>query len=66
MLDSVNRLRLEGTRPTASAVPGSMLWLLEHATVRATIAKPPIDPIVPPALKKRADSGVALARAARA
>jgi hypothetical protein len=66
MLDSVNRLRLEGTRPTASAIPGSMLWLLEHATVRASIAKPPIDPTVPPALKKRADSGVIPARVARA
>jgi len=66
MLDSVNRLRLEGTRPTGSVVPGSVFWLLEHATVRATIAKPPIDPAVPPALKKRADSFVALARAARA
>jgi len=56
MLDSVNRLRLESLLPAGTAVPGSVVWLVEHATVRATIIKPPpLERIVRPVLKKRAD-----------
>jgi hypothetical protein len=62
LIDSVNRQRLEGA-PAGPAVPGSMLWLVEHATVRAYI-KPPLESI-PPVLKKRADSTIP-ARAIRA
>lgn len=53
LLDSVTRLRLESA-PPGMALPGSVLWLVEHATVRATVIKPPLEPIVPPVLKKRA------------
>src|SRR5262249_14677441 len=66
LLDAVNRRRLEGRRQSLPPVPGSVLWLLEHATVRATPIKPPIEQIVPPPLKKRADSENASARIARA
>jgi hypothetical protein len=66
LLDAVTRLRLESTLPVGVAVPGSVLWLVEHATVRAQVVKPPLDPGVPPPLKKRADSQIANARTARA
>jgi len=62
LIDSANRQRLEGA-PAGPAVPGSMLWLVEHATVRANV-KPPLESI-PPVLKKRADSTIP-ARAIRA
>jgi hypothetical protein len=65
LLDSVTRLRLESA-PVAP-VAGSVLWLVEHATVRASIKPPPLDPIAPPVLKKRADlQPVITARSARA
>jgi Putative zinc-finger len=56
LLDSVTRLRLEGALPIGVPVPGSVLWLVEHATVRASAIKPPPLTTVAPALKKRADS----------
>lgn len=57
LLDSVTRSRLEGTLSMSGPVAASMLWLVEHATVRATVAKPvAIDPIVPPGFKKRAET----------
>jgi hypothetical protein len=56
MLDSVNRLRLESMLPAGAAVPANVVWLVEHATVRATIIKPPpLERLVRPPLKKRAD-----------
>jgi hypothetical protein len=66
LLDSVTRLRLERTPTIGVALPGSVLWLVEHATVRASIKPPPLDPIAPPPLKKRADSQSAIARSVRA
>jgi hypothetical protein len=66
LLDSVTRLRLERA-PLGVPVAGSVLWLVEHATVRASIKPPPLDPIAPPALKKRADlQPVLTARSVRA
>lgn len=54
LLDSMTRLRLEGALPLGIPVPGSVLWLVERATVRASAVKPALDVPVP-ALKKRAD-----------
>jgi hypothetical protein len=56
LLDSVTRLRLEGALPIGPSVPGSVLWLVERATVRASVIKPSTLEPVPPALKKRADA----------
>lgn len=57
LLDSVTRLRLEGKPTLAVAVPGSVVWLVERATVRASVIKPPVlDPVVPAPLKKRAET----------
>jgi len=56
LLDSVTRLRLEGKPTLAVGVPGSVVWLVERATVRASIKPPSLDPTVPPPLKKRAES----------
>jgi hypothetical protein len=56
LLDSVTRLRLEGALPIGPPVPGSVLWLIERATVRASVIKPATLEPVPPALKKRADA----------
>lgn len=66
LLDSVTRLRLEGALPIGPSVPGSVLWLVERATVRATAIKPPVLETVPPVLKKRADAFGIPARAVRA
>lgn len=55
LLDAVTRLRLEGALPIGMPVPGSVLWLVEHATVRATVIKPPLVEVAP-VLKKRAES----------
>jgi hypothetical protein len=45
-----------------------MLWLVEHATVRANVKPPSLDQVVPPGLKKRAETENRLpqARTARA
>jgi hypothetical protein len=56
LLDSVTRLRLEGRPTLAVAVPGSVVWLVERATVRASIKPPALDPTVPTPLKKRAET----------
>jgi hypothetical protein len=56
LLDSVTRLRLEGRPTLAVAVPGSVVWLVERATVRASIKPPTLDPTVPAPLKKRAET----------
>ena len=68
LLDSVTRSRLEGTLSMGAPVAASMLWLVEHATVRANAVKPPLDPILPPGMKKRAETAVPAAhdRIARA
>ncbi len=68
LLDSVTRLRLEGAPTLGVALPGSVLWLVEHATVRASaVIKPlPLDPIAPPPLKKRAETLRASAYVVRA
>jgi hypothetical protein len=55
LLDAVTRLRLEGALPIGPPVPGSVLWLVERATVRASTVKPALD-TPPPVLKKRADA----------
>lgn len=55
LLDAVSRSRLELPLASNAPVVASMVWLVEHATVRAPAlsAKQPLDPITP---KKRADS----------
>ena len=64
LLDAVSRSRLEPALPIGTPVVASMVWLVEHATVRANLNKPlPLEPIVP---KKRADSAAALSKSARA
>jgi ActR/RegA family two-component response regulator len=65
LLDAVTRLRLEGALPIGAPVPGSILWLVEHATVRASAVKPPLEAVAP-ALKKRADTFSAASRVVRA
>lgn len=69
LLDSVTRSRLESALPVGAPVTAGMLWLVEHATVRANAVKPALEQILPPVLKKRAESEPRLlppARAARA
>jgi ActR/RegA family two-component response regulator len=66
LLDAVTRLRLEGALPIGAPVPGSILWLVEHATVRASAVKPPPLEAVAPALKKRADTFSFASRSVRA
>jgi hypothetical protein len=67
LLDSVTRLRLEGSLPIGPPVPGSVLWLVERATVRATVVKPPaLDTVTAAPLKKRADAFGLFGRIARA
>lgn len=69
LLDSVTRSRLEGALPGGGPVAAGMLWLVEHATVRASIVKPPsLDQILPVGMKKRAESEIpaTLSRVARA
>jgi Putative zinc-finger len=57
LLDAVSRSRLEQALPIGTPVVASMVWLVEHATVRATLSKPPtLAPIVPIVPKKRAES----------
>ena len=55
-------------RIALGAQRGSVLWLVEHATVRASaVIKPlPLDPIAPPPLKKRAETLRASAYVVRA
>jgi hypothetical protein len=68
LLDSVTRARLEGALSFGAPVTASMLWLVEHATVRANVKPPSLDQVVPPGLKKRAETENRLpqARTARA
>lgn len=64
LLDAVSRSRLERSVPIGTPVVASMVWLVEHATVRANANKPlPLEPIVP---KKRAESAGTLSKTARA
>jgi len=65
LLDSMTRLRLEGAPSLDVAVPGSVVWLVERATVRASIKPPTLDAVAPP-LKKRAETDSANARIVRA
>ena len=55
LLDAVSRSRLERALPIGTPVVASIVWLVEHATVRATtpIKPPTLEPILP---KKRAES----------
>jgi len=56
LLDAVSRARLENALPAGIPVTASMVWMVEHATVRANVIKPPVlDPILP-GLKRRAAS----------
>jgi hypothetical protein len=64
LLDSMTRLRLEGAPSLDVSVPGSVVWLVERATVRASNKPPTLD--VPPPLKKRAETETATARTVRA
>jgi hypothetical protein len=58
LLDAVSRSRLETALPLGVPVTASMVWMVEHATVRANVIKPPVlEPIVP-GLKRRAASGL--------
>jgi len=58
LLDAVSRSRLETAPPVGVPVTASMVWMVEHATVRANVIKPPVlEPIVP-GLKRRAASGL--------
>jgi hypothetical protein len=66
LLDAVSRSRLEQALPVGTPVVASMVWFVEHATVRgtATATKPPtLEPIAP---KKRAESGKDTPRVVRA
>jgi len=53
LLDEVSRARFEATPVPHVPVSASMLWLVEHATVRASKQPPPLEPLPP---KKRAES----------
>lgn len=56
LLDAVSRSRLESALPSGVPITASMVWMVEHATVRANVVKPPVlEPIVP-SLKRRAAS----------
>ena len=58
LLDAVSRARLEPAAPQSLPTSVTMLWLVEHATVRAS-KQPPLDVPLPP--KKRAAGGHAAA-----
>ena len=51
LLDSVSRSRLEGVSTAGTSVAVNMLWMVEHATVRAAKRPPLSEPLAP---KKRA------------
>lgn len=55
LLDAVSRSRLESALPSGVPITASMVWMVEHATVRASSGvKPPVlEPIVP-SFKRRA------------
>jgi Putative zinc-finger len=53
LLDTVSRARLERALPVAPPLVASMVWIVEHATVRPNIVKPTLEPILP---KKRAET----------
>ena len=55
MLDALSRSRMDGQAPRVP-VSANMIWLVEHATVRAT-KQPALDLQLPPN-KKRADASV--------
>lgn len=55
MLDALSRSRIDGQAPQTSQSP-NMIWLVEHATVRAT--KPPALDLQLPPNKKRADANI--------
>jgi hypothetical protein len=66
LLDAVTRLRLEGKPTLTVAVPGSVVWLVERATVRASIKPPVLETVAPPPLKKRAETNPLNPRVVRA
>lgn len=51
LLDAVSRSRLEQTFSVGTPVVASMVWFVEHATVRGSLKPPTLGPMVP---KKRA------------
>jgi hypothetical protein len=59
LLDAVTRSRLEGAMPLNVPVTASMVWLVEHATVRASgiVKAPVLEPVMTP--RKRAAGGSA-------
>jgi hypothetical protein len=66
LLDAVSRSRLGLPLPVGTPVVASMVWFVEHATVRAnaTVSKPAtLEPVVP---KKRAESSDLESRRVRA
>jgi hypothetical protein len=64
LLDDVARARLDSTPSTELPDVTNMLWLVEHATVRANKQPPALDVPLPP--KKRADALTASVRLVRA
>jgi hypothetical protein len=53
LLDEVSRARFGGTPTLHVPVSAGMLWLVEHATVRASKEPPPLEQVLP---KKRAET----------
>lgn len=56
LLDAMTRSRLESALPSGVPVTASMVWMVEHATVRANVVKPPVLESIAP-LKRRAEFG---------
>ena len=56
LLDAVSRSRLETALPLGIPVTASMVWMVEHATVRANAIKPPVLEPIAPGLKRRAET----------
>jgi hypothetical protein len=64
LLDAVSRSRLDASQGPGAPEPSNMLWLVQHATVRAN--KPPVALDVPLPPKKRAAAINSRVRTARA
>jgi hypothetical protein len=64
LLDAVSRSRLDAAQGLGAPEPSNMLWLVQHATVRANKAPVALDVPLPP--KKRAASINSRVRTARA
>ena len=66
LLDAVSRSRLEATLPIGTPVVANMVWLVEHATVRAAAPMKPEPRLDPLRAKKRAESEQTLGPSVRA